>query len=310
MSNTKKGFIAAAILLTGLALSAAVYRLVRPENADLITFSVTKEQRLKPDTVKQEQAGVQALAVQALSDESDEREIGHSGEQAIALLDQYDKFLARAEFSPQARYYLSDVLDRCLPIDVRNQQDLSALRSSGTLPADVMAYLEEKLARCEGIYSRFAPEDDLSARRDAWVQSAADDGLEVAKAHSMLSYPEPSQAGEILPHLYGALRDSYRDPVLRERTLYLIQRYYAIFKDPQIDRTAAYGSSAYRGDARNAWDYLACKHTRNCDLDLFMRRMSGFFYAHDLEVMKSKALEYESAIAEGNWAALDLEPSP
>ena len=308
MSNTKKGFIAAAILLTGLALSAAVYRLVRPENADLITFSVTKEQRLKPDTVKQEQAGVQALAVQALSDESDEREIGHSGEQAIALLDQYDKFLARAEFSPQARYYLSDVLDRCLPIDVRNQQDLSALRSSGTLPADVMAYLEEKLARCEGIYSRFAPEDDLSARRDAWVQSAADDGLEVAKAHSMLSYPEPSQAGEILPHLYGALRDSYRDPVLRERTLYLIQRYYAMFKDPQIDGTAAYGT-AYRGDARNAWDYLACKHTRSCDLELFINKMSEFFYAHELEVMKSKALEYESAIAEGNWAALDLAPS-
>ena len=148
MSNTKKGFIAAAILLTGLALSAAVYLLVRPENTDPITFSITKEQRLKPDTVKQEQAGVQALAVQALSDESDEREIGRSGEPAISLLDQYDKFLARAEFSPQARYYLSDVLDRCLPIDVRNQQDLSALRSSGTLPADVMAYLEEKLARC------------------------------------------------------------------------------------------------------------------------------------------------------------------
>ena len=40
-----------------------------------------------------------------------------------------------------------------------------------------------------------------------------------------------------------------------------------------------------------------------------MRRMSEFFYAHELELMKSKALEYESAIAEGNWAALDLEPS-
>lgn len=96
--------------------------------------------------------------------------------------------------------------------------------------------------------------------------------------------------------------------MLRERRLYLIQRYYAMFKDPRIDGTAAYGRSAYRGDARNAWDYLACKHTRNCDLDLFMRRMSEFFYAHELEVMKSKALEYESAIAEGNWAALDLEP--
>lgn len=99
MSNTKKGFIAA-ILLIGLALSVAVYLLVRPGNTDPITFSTTKEQRLKPDTVKQEQAGVQAL-----SDESDEPEIGHSGEQAIALLDQYDKLLARAEFSPQARYY-------------------------------------------------------------------------------------------------------------------------------------------------------------------------------------------------------------
>lgn len=76
MSNTKKGFIAAAILLTGLALSAAVYLLVRPENTDPITFSITKEQRLKPDTVKQEQASAQALAVQALSDESDERELG------------------------------------------------------------------------------------------------------------------------------------------------------------------------------------------------------------------------------------------
>lgn len=40
-----------------------------------------------------------------------------------------------------------------------------------------------------------------------------------------------------------------------------------------------------------------------------MRRMSEFFYAHELEVMKSKALEYELAIAEGNWAALDLAPS-
>ena len=109
---------------------------------------ITKEQRLKPDTVEQEQAGVQAFAVQALSDEADEPEVGQSGEQAIAVLDQYDKFLARAEFAPQARYYLSDVLDRCLPSDVRNQQDLSALRSSGILPADVMAYLEEKLAQC------------------------------------------------------------------------------------------------------------------------------------------------------------------
>lgn len=42
---------------------------------------------------------------------------------------------------------------------------------------------------------------------------------------------------------------------------------------------------------------------------IFMNKMSEFFYAHDLEVMKSKALEYESAIAEGNWAALDLAPS-
>lgn len=148
MSNTKKGLIAALILVIGLALSVAVYLLVRPENTDPITLFITEEQRLKLDTVKQDKAGVQALAVQALSDESDEPEIGHSGEQAIALLDQYDKFLARAEFSPQARYYLSDVLDRCLPSDVRNRQDLSALRSSGTLPAEVMVYLEEKLARC------------------------------------------------------------------------------------------------------------------------------------------------------------------
>lgn len=148
VSNTKKGFIAALILLIGLALSVVVYLLVRPENTDPITLSITEEQRLKPDTVEQDKTGVQAFAVQALSDEADEREIGHSGEQAIALLDQYDKFLARAEFSPQARYYLSDVLDRCLPSDVRNQQDLSAPRSSGTLPADVMAYLQEQLARC------------------------------------------------------------------------------------------------------------------------------------------------------------------
>lgn len=244
---------------------------------------------------------------QTFQDDSENSDIDPP--QSDRMLSAYQELLTIAESSPYAQFSLSKLLSDCSSIGVSNRDELQALEGSGKLPPETLEEITEAFESCEGVLSTFDPGDDVAARSRAWLETSADSGFELAKAEILISNPGTLDPEKVLPPLYGGLQYAFKhgDDELKSRAILQAQIYHSRALDAPSSGDNPY-ALVYRGESRDAWDYLGCKYSSVCEISWYEENLSDYYSLAEIEEMRRGALKYERALVAGEMDTVQLAP--
>lgn len=220
-------------------------------------------------------------------------------------LETYEHFIAAANAgNSDAQLFVSEALSQCAQSSVTSERQLEALESDTRVDAALKDSLRRRFSECRGLYDKLG--ENLQELAHAWLATSASEGNPVASLRALLLHPiEPSQ-DELLPTLYLALDYAQGNPMLQSITFTGVQHYFSRYLESPVEDSGFAASEFRRGADRDAWDYLACKYSPDCDVSELISVMEIYFYAREIEAMLDRASEILVAIEKSDWDALRL----
>lgn len=217
----------------------------------------------------------------------------------------YSEYLADANAGDsRAMYHISVFLDECASTTVVNEESMEKIRQS-SLEAHVKKYHLRNMQRCDRL-SALLEGKSFRELRDAWLAEAADLGDVFAKLQLERSYPGNSSKDKIKPLLLQALVDSNQDITLKAAALKHFLHYYSDHLESTVDLVDL--NIPRRSATRDALDLLHCQYSSSCDVEeMTTLFLTAGYTVFEVEAGLDKAMEFERAIQEENWAVLELD---
>jgi hypothetical protein len=221
---------------------------------------------------------------------------------------EYNKYLPSAESgSPDSQLMISLILEICSSISFKNIEDIEKVGAEGNWSEEFILEASQNFEPCSGLYKQLDG-IDLNELRQAWLEEAAESGHALANLKSHFDYPGLPDKKIVLPLLYASLKLAKDNELYKGLAYKYAQRYYADFIEPQYFSNGDFEEgSASRGADRDAWDYLVCKQSTDCNIEYFEGIVTQYYTPLELAEMKSRAKEITNAIAKENWEVLSLK---
>lgn len=233
-------------------------------------------------------------------------EIANNKPSKLSFGDLYRKYEKNQEAS-NSQLNISLILGVCGNYSARSYEDVDRIVLMIENDHDAIAELRANYEKCAEVYEILG-DVDLEERSKAWLESAASAGNPVARLVSLYSYPESPRPKDVLPILYDSFIYIESNPEFKKPVYETALRYFIDNIEPMLVDVSEISLSNYRrGPLSDAWQYLNCKHSWECDLSDFIDLYERYYFPAEIEEMRAKAAEIELAIREKNWEGLGLE---
>ncbi|WP_299592463.1 hypothetical protein [uncultured Microbulbifer sp.] len=297
----------ALLLLAAVPLCFGLYFVFKKGNANPAPLATTDQ--------KEQPIHSQAPRIQGKEPRPDLHQArsgdGQNNSEAVIVLTEpphiaYRKFLGRAEAGDsRAQLILTEILERCRHSSIQSKESLARLEARGDMSDELLADYRGNLEQCGGLYDLLEG-FDLDSLWAFWLEEAADN-LPVAEIATSLVSLEAEYSDALYRQLQAGISaasgDWIQERVIRQVAFSFFRRFV---ESTQYDASVDDAGYYLRADDSLAWEYLHCRNSVHCDLEVFERQVFDQFYEYQVDDMRRRAKELDRAIEERNWKRLGL----
>lgn len=225
---------------------------------------------------------------------SNKLDIAQNDVMALTPIDAYNKYIESAESgNAKDQYYIGAILRRCQG-SVITPEKIDRIAGTGRFDNNFINSMKETMNQCKDLW-KLVGEKDIDELRQAWIQEAADNGLTLAKLRMMFELPVVPPEKNMLPMIYKAFEESEGNVFLTSEAYRVTSMYMAnVFPD-------------WRGFDRDAWEYLRCQKTYNCNSEATIELYSQHYHKHEVEMIIKKSEEYSNLVSNRMWEELSKD---
>ena len=164
----------------------------------------------------------------------------------------------------------------------------------------------ENAKECAPIYDALGKQN-LKIMEDAWRDAAAEAGDPFARLENLKYHSIDVPESDYLEVLYEALEHSADNPILRSKALRGGLYYHSQYGDDlALEIETGQKPTRRRGVERDAWEFMSCDHSPNCNLSELLEELSSTYLDHELDQRIARAKELFGYINEEKWDHLNL----
>ena len=219
-----------------------------------------------------------------------------------------DKFKSyeRASDDPKSQIAMYDISLGCEQIDDITYEYLDEIEGDEEVTHEYALQLRKEFSDCQSL-KEYLGGISFKEYGHAWLETAADTHS-VAKLLSLYEYPEEPNPNDVLPLLYESFALTSNDPLLEDKVFNAALNYFRNNIEPTLIDVSKIDETNYRrGTVSDAWDYLVCEKSINCDLNQHLAMYQKYFSDTEKDLMIDKANELITYINNENWDSLGLD---